>query len=143
MLQTAEFPFPGSIAMLDGEPVRVHQLIDAGTVLVFGAKTERRVPVSALTPPPEKSLFDQWREECLAETRDAQTFTPAAEVADHYRAWLHTRGHEDAFPLSDWTFVRMMRAAGLNTTRGLWRAPGDTQVRTRALYRFTLRKGEA
>lgn len=149
MLQTAEFPFPGSIAMLDGEPVRVHQQIDAGTVLVFGAKTERRVPVSALTPPPEKSLFRQWLDECVAcpgeggDPLDYNSFTPAAVAADAYRAWLAARGHAEDFPLSDYIFTRMMREAGHSPTRGLWRAPGDTQSRTRALYRFTLRKGEA
>lgn len=143
MLQTAEFPFPGSIAMLDGEPVRIHQLIDAGTALVFGAKTERRVPVSALTPPPEKSLFRQWLDECVVPSDDYESFTPAARAADSYRAWLAARGHAEDFPLSDYIFTRMMREAGHSPTRGLWRAPGDTQSRTRALYRFTLRKGEA
>lgn len=139
MQVTAQFPYPGSIGMLDGQPVRIHQRIGADRVLVFGDGITRNAELSELSPPPESSLFRQWLDACVVEVKDYDCFTPAAEAADHYRAWLKAGGHEDAAPPSDYIFTRMMHEAGHHPTRGLWRAPFDTQARTRILYRFVLR----
>lgn len=141
MLQTSTFPFPGSLAMLDGEQVSIHQQIDGETVLVFGSKFSRRVRIAELAPPPPKPLLQRWLEERVVLTGNYDHFTPAALAADDFRDWLAKSGHAESAPLSDYIFTRMMRDAGHIPARGLWRAPGDRQARTRSLYRFVLRRG--
>lgn len=140
MPTTAPFPQPGSTAMLDGIPVTVHQLIDAETALVFGERVQRRARLAELAPPPERSLLDQWLDERVAPSRDYDTFTPASDAADDFRAWLAASGHAESAPPSDRIFMRAMHDAGWHPTRGLWRAVGDTQSRHRTLFRFVLRR---
>jgi hypothetical protein len=139
MLHTAQFPYPGSTAMLDGAPVRIHQQIDADTVLVMGDKVTRRASLDDLTPPPAKSLLEQWIEQFVVSAAAQDVFTPATEAIDHFRAWLERTGHAEAAPLSDFLFLKMMGEAGHKRTHGLWRAPGDRQARTHVLFRFALR----
>lgn len=138
MLQTAEYPFPGSTALFHGELVRIHQHNADGTVTHFGERV-RTTALSELAPPPEGSLFDRWRAERIAAGAEGEAFTPASDVAEDYRTWLTRAEHGDAYPVSDRAFWRMMREAGFGATRGYWRAPGDSHARTRVLFRLALR----
>lgn len=140
MHTTAPFPLPGSEALLDGTPVRIHQQIDRCTVLVFGEKLTRRADLSELAPPPEPTLFARWLgERVVTAPTDPEARVPAIDLADDYRAWLSAQGAHGALPVSDYVFLRMMREAGHPATTGYWRAPGDSHARTRVLFRVVLR----
>lgn len=140
MLQTAApFPYPGSLAQLDGEVVKIRERA-GDTALVFGPSITRRVPVADLAPPPEPSLFDRWRAERLV-TGDASARTLTCEVYADYRAWIAACGFEAAYPITEYAFERAMLLAGHGLTRGFWREPGDRAVRTRRLYPVALRSG--
>lgn len=140
MLHTSEFPFAGAQALLGGELVTIRQHIDAETALVFGKRINgRRVLIAQLQPPPERSLFDRWRDERLIEPRLGTVFTPVADIAADYLAWLGDNGaHADTYPVSEPAFLRMMREAGYASLRGYWRSPGDTHARVRRLYPLAL-----
>lgn len=138
MSRTAsDFPV-GTSALFGTTLVRIHQHLDAETLLVFGPRLQRRVRAGELAPPPEKSLFDQWREERVINAQLGDVFTPATEVLADYRAWLERQGRDEDFPTSDYVFTGMMARAGHKVTRGLHRAAGDRTLRTRVLYALSL-----
>lgn len=135
---TAEFPQINSRAVHDGKLVTIYQRFGTVGAVVFGEGIQRRVSIDELSPAPEPSLFDRWRAERIVTGPHALP-TPASQVAADYRAWLEDQGaarHDH--PVSDFVFVRMMREAGHVPFTGYWRAPGDTLVRLRTLYPFTL-----
>jgi hypothetical protein len=133
-----EFPQAGSLAQLDGETVRIHQLLGSDA-LVFGEHNlTKRVPIADLAPPPEPTLFDRWRAERVREG-DKQARTPVADAFADYQAWLVGTGHDAAYPVTPYAFERTMLLAGMAVTMGYWRAPGDRTARTRRLFPIALR----
>jgi len=140
MLHSPSF-HAGAQALLGGELVTIRQMIGADVALVFGKTVTRRVPLADLAPPPEQSLFERWLAERVIPAVLGDVFTPAAEAAADYRAFLdETAGAADAYPASDFAFRRMMYRAGYRTELRAHRAPFDRQARQRSVYPFALRK---
>lgn len=141
MLHTADFPLPGSHAVLDGQPVKIHQLIDRETVLVFGDRIQRRATIAELSPPTEASLFERWLRERIVAATDPMARTRVRTAHEDFLAYLaKAQGDTSgAGAPSLYVFTRMMRHAGHSFELGTWREPGEQRSYGCRLFRFTLR----
>jgi hypothetical protein len=139
MLHTTEFqPAVGCTALLDGEQVRIHQRIDARTVLVLGDRITRRVDVADLRPAHEPTLFERWLAARTWAGSD-HLVTPASVLMDDYRDWLERHDAAAAWPVNPNRFAIHMREAGHTSFIATWREPGDTQTRARRVYALLLK----
>ena len=115
MLQTAEFPFPGSQAIFRGKPVRIPQWDRAtGLALVFGERETHNATRDELSPLPELPPFDAW---CADRIRSAGggVVTPATLVFESYQSFVAERGFRIP-PTSRLAFYWQMRRAGYERT---------------------------
>jgi len=113
---TAPFPNPGSLALLRGAQVRIHQVNCDGTFLTFGERgsyTATREELAAIDL--AASAVEQWAA-ARVDRVDLSGRTLIGVAMDDYRDWCIGNGHQPVNAGHHAKFCRMVRDIGLRTT---------------------------